>query len=186
MKNITIFASGNGTNAQAIIDHLAQQAYARVALIVVNKPEAYVIQRAKKHNIPVELISRKDSPAELLELLARYATDFIVLAGYLALIPSQVVATYSHRIINLHPALLPKFGGKGMFGEHVHTAVLAAHEKVSGITIHYVDEQYDTGFPILQASCPVNPQDTPQTLAERIHLLEHRYLPFVLNLLLNS
>lgn len=186
MKNIAIFASGNGTNAQAIIDHLALQAYARIAVIVVNKSDAYVIQRAKQHHIPVELISRATEPAFLLKLLAHYSTDFIVLAGYLALIPREIVAAYPKKIINLHPALLPKFGGQGMFGEHVHAAVLSAHEKVSGITVHYVDEHYDTGFPILQASCLVEPLDSPDSLAERIHHLEHRYLPFALSLLLNS
>lgn len=186
MKNIAIFASGNGTNAQAILDHLSGASYARVAVIIVNKPEAYVIHRAQQYNIPTALISRKTTPSALLNILEDYSIDFIVLAGYLALIPPEITQRYTRQIINLHPALLPNFGGKGMFGEHVHKAVLATRASYSGITIHYVDEKYDTGAPILQASCPVLPNDTPDSLAERIHCLEHRYLPFVIDLLLNS
>jgi len=183
MKNIAIFASGNGTNAQALIDYFSSRSTARIALLVSNRTNAYAIERAKAHKIPTERISSKTPPQEVIERLHSYRIDWIVLAGYLALIPKELIAEYPHSIINLHPALLPKFGGKGMHGEHVHQAVLAAHETRSGITIHYVNEQYDSGAIIFQASCPVFSDDTPDTLAARIHPIEHCYLPIITDLL---
>ena len=184
MNNIAIFASGNGTNAQALIDHFKENTSTRIALLVSNKPNAYVIKRADVYNIPVEHINRQSNIQNLIKTLQHYQINWIILAGYLALIPSEVIIEYPQHIINLHPALLPKFGGKGMYGEFVHRAVLTAHETHSGITIHYVNEQYDSGATIFQASCPVLSDDTPETLAKRIHILEHTYLPIITELLI--
>lgn len=183
MNHIAIFASGNGSNAQALIEYFAKRTTARIELLVSNKPKAYALERAKKHDIATVLISHETPCSELIQVLHTHRIDWIILAGYLALVPAELISEFPNRIINLHPALLPKYGGKGMHGEHVHEVVLAAHEKHSGITIHYVNEQYDSGAIIFQASCPVYSEDTPDTLAARIHPLEHRYLPIIADLL---
>ncbi len=183
MNNIAIFASGNGTNAQALIEYFATRSTARIALLISNKPQAYALERAKRHNITTILINSKTPCSELIETLHSHRIDWIILAGYLALVPTELTAEFPNRIINIHPALLPKYGGKGMYGEHVHKAVLAAHEIRSGITIHFVNEHYDSGTIIFQASCPVYSEDTPDTLAARIHPLEHHYLPIIEDLL---
>ena len=176
---IAIFASGAGSNAEQIIQRFRLHASIRVSLIVCNKPAAGVIQIAAKHQIPVLMISRDrfyEEDGYVNDLKAAHI-DFIVLAGFLWKIPTTLVQAYPGRIINIHPALLPKYGGKGMYGAHVHQAVIDAGEKESGITIHYVDELYDHGAPIFQATCPVLPGDTPETLASRIHALEHEHFP---------
>lgn len=176
MKNLAIFASGNGTNAQNIIEHFAKGETARAAIVICNKPDAYVLQRAATLGVPAVVLPRQElvaeDPAKLLTLLAEHSTDYIILAGYLLKIPAAIVEVYPGRIINIHPALLPKFGGKGMYGEYVHQAVLDAGETVSGITIHLVDAHYDNGTYLHQATCPVLPDDTPDSLAQRIHALE--------------
>jgi phosphoribosylglycinamide formyltransferase-1 len=181
ITNIAIFASGAGTNAQKIIDHFRNSSLARVAMIVSNKKNAGVLQIAEKENIPSLIIEKEKfltGSGYLDELLER-KIDFIVLAGFLWKIPGSLLRAYARRIVNIHPALLPKFGGKGMYGNNVHGAVLAEKETESGITIHYVDEHYDNGDIILQIKCPVQENDTPESLANRIHLLEHANYPLV-------
>ena len=180
-KKIAVFASGAGSNARKIIDHFKGSNLGTVALIVCNKPNAGVVEIAEKENIPLLMIERKrfaDGDAYLPEL-TRAGTDLIVLAGFLWKIPQALVDAFPRRIINIHPALLPNYGGKGMFGHHVHQAVITAGELQSGITIHYVDEHYDNGDIIFQAACPVLPGDTPEILAARIHQLEHNHFPLV-------
>jgi phosphoribosylglycinamide formyltransferase-1 len=177
MKNIAIFASGNGTNAQKLIDHFDSGNIARVALIITNNPKAYVIERAKASDVPSLLIEKKSftETTQLLEELKKYKIDLIVLAGFLWMIPVYLIKAFPNKIVNIHPALLPKYGGKGMYGDRVHEAVIANKEKESGITIHYVNEQYDEGKIILQAKCEVSKTDTPETLANKIHELEHKH-----------
>lgn len=182
MKNLAIFASGNGSNAQNIIEHFNNTGnIARVKIIICNKTEAYVITRAAALGVPARVLDREEltcqNPSFLMTILQEQSIDYIVLAGYLLKIPEALVTAYSGRIINIHPALLPKFGGKGMFGNHVHKAVLDAGETESGITIHLVDTNFDTGAHLYQATCPVFPSDTPDTLAERIHILEKEHYP---------
>lgn len=181
MKQVAIFASGTGTNAEKIIAHIKTNASIRIRLIVCNKPGAGVIGIAANNNIPVLMIEKERffRGDAYLPLLTEYGIDFIVLAGFLWKVPDALVAAYPNKIINIHPALLPKYGGKGMYGMHVHEAVIAAGEKESGITIHYVNEHFDEGAPIFQASCPVEPGETPESLAKKIHLLEHRHFPEV-------
>lgn len=178
---IAIFASGAGSNARKIIEYFAEprDVQADISLIVCNKPGAGVLQIAAEKKIPQLLIEKEQffRGNGYVDELKAAGIDFIVLAGFLWKIPDTLVNAYRHRIINIHPALLPKYGGKGMYGNHVHAAVIAAGETESGITIHYVDEHYDNGDIILQATCPVLPDDTPETLAQRIHALEHAHFP---------
>jgi formyltetrahydrofolate-dependent phosphoribosylglycinamide formyltransferase len=179
---IAIFASGGGSNAQKIIGYFKNSSSVHIALIVCNKPEAGVVQIAARENIPVLLIekerfSRGDA---YIPELSKHRIDVIVLAGFLWKIPQILIQAWSGRIINIHPALLPAYGGKGMYGNFVHEAVLAAREKESGITIHFVDDQYDHGATIFQARCPVYEHDTAATLAQRIHVLEHEHYPKVI------
>lgn len=177
MRNIVILASGSGTNAEAIVKYFAHHPSIRVSCILSNKPDAGVLQRAERLEIPAHTYSNKEMrEGDLpLALLSEYKADLVILAGYLNLITSPWLSAYPGRIINIHPALLPQYGGKGMYGHHVHEAVIAAGEKQSGITIHLVDEEYDHGRHLLQATCPVLEGDTADTLAARIHTLEHRF-----------
>jgi phosphoribosylglycinamide formyltransferase-1 len=180
-KQIAIFASGAGSNAKKIIEYFAASESVSIKLVVCNKPGAGVIQIAAEQDIPVLMIEKErfyrgDS---YLEELHKYNIDFIVLAGFLWKIPETLIENFRNRIINIHPALLPKYGGKGMYGSKVHEAVIAAGETESGITIHYVDEHYDNGDVIFQAKCPVLQNDTADSLAERIHRLEHENFPRV-------
>ncbi len=182
MIQMAVFASGTGTNAQQIIQHFKAHPAVKVALIVCNKPGAGVIDVAARENIPVLLIEKEkfmQGNAYTDELKA-LGIHFIVLAGFLWKLPKPLVSAFSNRIINIHPALLPKFGGKGMYGNFVHEAVIAAGEKESGITIHFVDEWYDHGNIIFQARCPIEANDTPATLAQKIHLLEHANYPSII------
>jgi phosphoribosylglycinamide formyltransferase-1 len=176
---IAIFASGNGSNAQRIAEYFSEKSIATVALIVSNKTEAYVLERAKALNIPAYCFSKNQflEGDDVLVLLQEYQIDFVVLAGFLLLIPQKLIRAFPDAIINIHPALLPKFGGKGMYGNYVHEAVIAAEEKESGITIHFVNEKYDDGVPILQATCPIAEHDTSDTLAKKIHQLEYEHFP---------
>lgn len=179
---IAVFASGAGSNARKIIEHFKGSATARVALVVCNKPGAGVIDIAAEHGIPVLMIEKERffrGDAYLPELEQK-GIRWIVLAGFLWKVPLALVTAYRNHIINIHPALLPNYGGKGMYGNFVHEAVISAGETRSGITIHYVDEHYDNGDIIFQAHCPVLPQDTPSTLAQRIHSLEHEHFPLVI------
>lgn len=180
-KRIAIFASGAGSNAKQIIDYLSVQEEICVSLIVCNKPGAGVLGIASDAHIPVLMIDKEQffRGNGYVDELKEAGIDFIVLAGFLWKIPEFIIRAFRHRIINIHPALLPKYGGKGMYGLKVHEAVIAAGEKESGITIHYVDEHYDNGDVIFQATCTVLQNDTPGTLAERIHHLEHENFPRV-------
>jgi phosphoribosylglycinamide formyltransferase-1 len=190
MKKIAVFASGAGSNAQKIIESLSPAGTGSkpgiVALIVCNKPGAGVLTIAANAKIPVLLIEKEQffRGNGYADELKTAGIDFIVLAGFLWKIPDTLIGAFPGKIINIHPALLPKYGGKGMYGYHVHQAVIDNHEKESGITIHYVDGHYDNGDIIFQARCPVLETDTPDTLAQRIHALEHRYYPEVIASLL--
>ncbi len=178
-KNIAVFASGAGSNTLKLIQHFEQHPAIHISLIVSNKKDAGVVAIARARHLPVLLLEKEaffHGDAYVGEL-RQQAIDFIVLAGFLWKIPSRLIAAYPNRIINIHPALLPGYGGKGMYGHFVHEAVIAAGEKVSGITIHYVDEKYDHGSVIFQVTCPVDENDTPNTLAQKIHALEHRHFP---------
>ena len=183
LKHLVIFASGAGSNAQQIINYFKNSQQASVGLIVCNKPGAGVISIAEKEHIPVLQIDKErffKGDAYLPELKQAH-TDLIVLAGFLWKIPQVLINAFPRRIVNIHPALLPKFGGKGMYGQYVHEAILTAGEVESGITIHYVDEQYDNGDIIFQTACPILEKDTPETLAQRIHSLEHLHYPIVID-----
>lgn len=182
MPRIAIFASGNGTNAQRIIEYFSGHPNISINLVLSNNPGAFVLNRAKKLGVPVEVFSRSAfyQTNDVAETLISYHIDFLVLAGFLWLIPEHIIAGYPGRIINIHPALLPKYGGKGMYGMKVHEAVIAAGDPESGITIHYVDEHYDEGRIIFQAKCIVNSRDTAESLAEKVHQLEYRYFPEVI------
>ena len=171
---VAIFASGAGSNAKKIIENFKDHLKIKVSLVVSNKPEAGVLQVASDANIPVLLINKEYFNASgYVNELKNAGIDFIALAGFLWKMPETLIQEYRNKIINIHPALLPAYGGKGMYGMKVHEAVIAAGEKESGITIHYVDEKYDNGDIIFQATCPVLPGDTAATLAEKIHTLEH-------------
>ncbi|MFN5248749.1 MAG: phosphoribosylglycinamide formyltransferase [Bacteroidota bacterium] len=182
MKRIAIFASGTGSNAQKILSHFKTSNKIEVALIVSNKTNAGVLNFAKEYSVPTLIIDREKflkGDSYVPELQAA-KIDWIILAGFLWKIPVSLLNQWEKRIINIHPALLPKYGGKGMYGEAVHRAVLAANEKESGITIHYVDEQYDHGATIFQATCSVLSTDLVENLAEKIHALEHLHYPVVI------
>lgn len=188
LKQLAIFASGAGSNAQQIINYFRNSSEANVALVVCNKPGAGVIGIAEKENIPVLLIEKERffKGDGYLRELQGYNTDLIVLAGFLWKIPQSLIDGYPRHIINIHPALLPKYGGKGMYGQYVHEAILNAGEVESGITIHYVDEHYDNGDIIFQTACPVLDGDTPETLAQRVHKLEHLHYPIVIEEILQK
>jgi phosphoribosylglycinamide formyltransferase 1 len=187
MKKIAIFASGTGTNAERIISHFRNSSLARVELIVCNKPGAGVLSIAARESIPSLLIEKKSfQKTGCVAELKNSAIDFIVLAGFLWKIPEALISAYRSRIVNIHPALLPKYGGKGMYGHYVHESVLNAGEVETGITIHYVDEHYDNGDIIFQTGLPVLDTDTAESLAERIHTLEHLHYPLVIESLLKG
>ena len=182
MINIAIFASGAGSNAAKIIEYFRDHAKIRVALIVCNKPGAGVLALAANSHIPVLLIEKEKffrGDAYLPEL-KNNSIYLIVLAGFLWKIPGAILKSWPHRIVNIHPALLPKYGGKGMHGTNVHESVINNKENQSGITIHYVDEKYDTGDIIFQECVDVSPADTPDSLAEKIHVLEHKHYPRII------
>ena len=184
MKRIAIFSSGTGSNAKKIIDHLSAlnesgNCAAIVSLIVCNKPGAGVLKIAEENSIPALLIEKEKffRGNVYTDELKAAGIDFIVLAGFLWKIPVALLKAFHGKMINIHPALLPKYGGKGMYGNLVHEAVIANKEKESGITIHYVDEVYDHGQIILQATCLVSEDETPESLAKKVQVLEHRHFP---------
>lgn len=190
MKNIALFASGNGSNAQNIIEYFnlnkgnCTTPNGVVKRVICNKPTAYVLERAKMLDVPSSVLTKEElttAPAPLLQLLEDDKIDIIVLAGYLLMIPNELTQKYKGRIINIHPSLLPAYGGKGMYGDKVHEAVINAGASKSGITIHLVDEVYDNGKPLFQAECPVMKDDTPDSLAQRIHALEYAHFPRVID-----
>jgi phosphoribosylglycinamide formyltransferase 1 len=183
MIKIAVFASGNGSNAERIVHYLREHSgTAEVALILTNNPEAKVIERSGKLGIDCIVFNREDLNRNnrVMEILERYGISYIILAGFLWLVPDPVLAAFPDRILNIHPALLPKYGGKGMYGSKVHEAVIRAGEKESGITIHLVNARYDEGRILFQAHTPVEPTDTPEDLAARIHALEYEYFPKVI------
>lgn len=186
MKHIAIFASGTGSNAKTIIEYFQSSEAIQVSLVVSNKPTAPVLAMAAAHGVPTLVIDRKGfyESEQLLQQLHDYQIDFIVLAGFLWLLPLYLVEAYDDRIINIHPALLPKYGGKNMYGMNVHRAVQAAQETESGITIHYVNPNYDEGKIIFQATCPISPDDQAEDIARKVQQLEHTYFPKVIEQLL--
>ena len=188
MKRIAIFASGSGSNAEYIVRYFSGNDEIEISLILSNKKEAFVHERAKNLNTPSISFSKEafESGEAILDILKTYQIDFIVLAGFMSKIADNLLAAYPHKIINIHPALLPKFGGKGMYGMHVHRAVIASGETKSGISIHYIDEHYDEGPIIFQAECPVFADDTPESLCERIHQLEHKWYPEIIEKVLTD
>lgn len=188
MTNIAIFASGSGTNAENIIEHFRGNKKVNIKLVITNNKNAFVIKRAEKLAIDCQIISRDDfkNDEKVLDVLNNYNIDFIVLAGFLLLIPSYLVNKFPSKIINIHPALLPKYGGKGMYGMNVHNAIIENKEKESGITIHYVNEKYDDGNIIFQAKCTLTEDDTPESLAEKIHILEQDNFPKIIENLLSQ
>ena len=185
MKKLAILASGTGTNAERITQYFAEKKTAEVKLIITNKEGPGVIERAERLNVPCRVVSSKEfKEGKALQVLKEYDVDFIILAGFLLMVPDDILHNYPNRIVNIHPSLLPKYGGKGMYGLRVHEAVLASGDTESGITIHHVNEHYDQGAIILQAKCPVLPDDTPDTLASRVHQLEYEHFPVAIENLL--
>lgn len=182
MINVAILASGSGSNAQRLIEYFSDNKNINFPLIITNKEDAYVRERAKFLNVTSVYINNKSlkTGETLLNILQENNIDWVILAGYLLLIPSNVVNVYNGRIINIHPALLPKYGGKSMYGMNVHKAVINNKDTESGITIHYVNEKYDDGNIIFQAKCPITKDDSSETLAGKIHLLEYEFFPKVI------
>lgn len=187
-KHIAIFASGKGSNALSIIKHFSHSELAKVALIITNNVKAGVIDIANSNGIPLLIINNDEllQPEKLLKQLKYFKTDLIVLAGFLKKIPDALVHHYPNKIINIHPALLPKFGGKGMYGDKVHEAVLNAHEKTTGITIHYVNEHYDEGQIIFQAESSIAENDTVETIRNKVQALEHLHFAATIEQLLKK
>lgn len=183
---VAIFASGGGTNAEAIIRYFQNHEQVEVALILSNNPSAYVLERAKNHSIASFVFSREDfyKSEKVDEVLKATGIGFVVLAGFMWLMPKRLVAKY--KMVNIHPALLPKYGGKGMYGHHVHEAVVRNKETESGITIHWVNEAYDEGNIILQEKCLVNPWDSPDDVADKIHGLEYAHFPKTIEKVITS
>jgi len=188
MRNIAIFASGSGTNAENIINYFSTGNSANVALVLSNKREAYVLRRAAALNVRSLFFDRTDfyGSDKVLGYLVSHEIDFVVLAGFLWLVPENILEKYESRIINIHPALLPRYGGQGMYGEKVHKAVIANKDDESGITIHYVNRFYDSGDIILQVKCLVEPSDTHESLASKVHALEYQYYPKVIESLVSE
>lgn len=186
MHNIAIFGSGSGTNAENIIKYFADNETIRIAVVLSNRKDAGIHVRAKNLNVPTCTFTLTEfrEGVLILNTLADYKVDFIILAGFLPLVSAVIIDAYPEKIINIHPALLPKFGGKGMYGSYVHEAVVAAGETETGITVHYVNEQYDEGAIIFQASCPVLSSDTADDVALKVHMLEYKYFPHVIRNLL--
>lgn len=187
-KNIVIFASGTGTNAENIIRYFQKKESATIKLVLSNKKEAQVLERAKRLNVPCRYIPKNDweKGEEILSLLQSNEIDLIVLAGFLLKVPDSLLEAYPRRIVNIHPALLPKYGGKGMYGNRVHEAVAAAEETETGITIHYINKEYDKGEIISQVTCPIQPDDTPEEIASKVHTLEYEHYPQVIESLLSK
>lgn len=189
MKKLAIFASGTGSNAAKIIEYFSEPGkQIKISLIVCNNPNAGVLHIASKNFIPTLIINKElfFSDNAYLPQLKQYEIDYIVLAGFLWKIPNKLIAAYPNKIINIHPALLPKYGGKGMYGDNVHKAVIENKETQSGITIHFVNEQYDEGKIIFQTSCNIDKNDTAETLAKKIHVLEHKHYAEVIEQLISK
>lgn len=187
MKNIAIFASGEGTNAENLFNYFNQDKRVKIKLVVTNSDQAGVIARAEKHKKNVQIISKtafNEYTSQIIEFLNTEKIDIIILAGFLLKVPEQFIKSFPNKIINIHPSLLPKYGGKGMYGIRVHQAVIEHQEVESGITIHYVNEEYDEGEVILQAKCKVDDTDTPESLSAKIRKLEFEYFPKAIEMIL--
>lgn len=185
MKRLAVFVSGGGTNLQRIAEYFAPNQDVEIACVVSNNKDAYANQRAKNLGIPLLLVDKPYFTSEhFIERMKNLDIDLVVLAGFLWLISQGLIDAFPNKIINIHPALLPKYGGKGFYGHHVHEAVVAAHEKESGITIHYVNERYDSGNIIFQAKVALSKNDTPDDVAAKIHVLEQMNFPVVIENLL--
>lgn len=185
MKRLAILASGSGSNAEKIMEHFQHSSKAQVALVASNKADAFVLERAKKFGVPTFTFSRKEMEAgELLSKLQKEKIDWVILAGFLLKVPDELIRAFPEHMVNIHPALLPKYGGKGMYGSFVHQAVKEAGDPETGITIHLVNEHYDEGKIVFQAATPVTSEDTPDTIALKVHALEHRYYPEVIESLI--
>lgn len=186
--NIAIFGSGNGSNAQHISEYFANNNKVNISTFIANKKDAYIIERAQKLGIPCRIFNRNDFyyTNNVVDYLKEMEIDIIVLAGFLWLIPENILQAYTQRIINIHPALLPLYGGKGMYGMNVHQTVIDNKEVESGITIHFVNDKYDEGTTIFQAKCNITPKDTAETLAQKIHLLEYEHFPKTIENVINN
>lgn len=186
MYKIALFASGSGTNVENIAHYFENNPEIECTLVLSNKPNAYVLERAAKLNIQSLIFNREQfyQTNEIVNVLMEHDIDLVVLAGFLWLIPENLIEAFPRKIINIHPALLPKYGGKGMYGDKVHQAVVANHEKESGISIHFVNEHYDEGDILYQAKCQVEPTDTAHDVAQKIHALEYQYFPVIIEKLL--
>lgn len=187
-KRIAIFASGSGSNAQKIMEHFKRNSEAEVVLILTNNPQAYVLQRADNFEVPSHIFTREEfyQTDNIIKLLKNLQVDLIVLAGFLWLVPVNLLKAFPNKIINLHPALLPKYGGKGMYGDYVHKAVLAAKEEESGITIHFVNEKFDEGEILHQSRFKIEPGDTLEMIKFKGQQLEHQHFPRVIESLLRK
>ena len=187
MKKIIVFASGSGTNAENIIKYFAQTKIANVVSVFTNNASAKVIERAKNHQISVEIFSKNELlERNVLQKIEKIDPDLIVLAGFLLKFPDNIIEKYPNKIINIHPALLPNYGGKGMYGMHIHRAIVNNKEKETGISIHYVNENYDEGGIIFQANVALTDEDTPETVAEKIHELEQTHFPEIIHKILED
>jgi len=186
MRKIVIFASGNGTNAENIIRYSQEKGSFKVVLVASNKPDAFVLKRAGRLGVPTFVFNRHEfyETDSILRLLNRFSPDLIVLAGFLWLVPENIVDAWQGKIINIHPALLPKYGGKGMYGLKVQRAVKENNEKESGITIHFVDKTFDTGQIICQYRCAISKDDSAHDIAEKVHQLEYKYFPSTIETIL--
>lgn len=188
MKKIAILASGSGSNAENIARYFSGSEYATVSFIIANNTGAYVLERAKRLGIEAVVVNKAEftQADTVIQMLQERKIDFIVLAGFLLLVPEKLIKAYPGRIVNIHPALLPKHGGKGMYGDNVHKAVVECGDKESGITIHLIDEHYDKGTTFFQAKCPVLPTDTPDDVASKVHALEYEHFPRVIEEILHT
>lgn len=187
MKKIVIFASGSGSNAENIILHFKNKSQGTVVAVLTNNPHAKVLQRAENQKVETIIFDKTElSEGVVLQKINEIQPDLIVLAGFLLMFPAEIIAQYPNRVINVHPALLPKYGGKGMYGMNVHKAVLEHKDKETGISIHYVNEHYDEGAIIFQTSVNVEDCTTPEEIAEKIHELEHKHFPLVIEQLLSQ
>ena len=187
MKKIIVFASGSGTNAENIIKYFSNTEIAKVVSVFTNNASAKVIERAKNHQIPVEIFSKNELlERNVLQKIQKIDPDLIILAGFLLKFPENIIEHYPNKIINIHPALLPNYGGKGMYGMHIHRAIVNNKEKETGISIHYVNENYDEGAIIFQANVALTEEDTPETVAEKIHELEQKHFPEIIQTILED
>ena len=188
MKKIAILASGSGSNAENIANYFNGSDYAEVSFIIANNPNAYVLERAKRLGIESVVITKTEFMAAdtVISMLQERNIDFVVLAGFLLLVPQKLIQAYPGRIVNIHPALLPKHGGKGMYGDNVHKAVVECGDTESGITIHLIDEHYDKGTTFFQATCPVLPTDTYEDVASKVHALEYEHFPHVIEEIMHT